>query len=188
MRRIFMLPLVLLLAFPAQADVQPPESVLASFYAWVLEHQSSSLPSAEQRSTLSEVLSPQLVSLLKDASDTEAKCIAVAQEGEKPSVFEGDLFVGRYEGAIEVSYGKLTTKGARAFAEVNLVYVVPGFPKAHKFRASVWKNRVELRKQNGRWLVQNIAFDNGNSLVSTLREYLAEGLRSCQVDVAGKRS
>ena len=147
----------------------------------MLEHPASALPSAEQRSALSAVLSPQLVGLLKEAADTEARCIKLAQAGEKPNVFEGDLFVGRYEGAIEASYGKASTKGSRSIAEIDLVYVDSRFPKAHKFRTAVWKNRVELRKQGDRWLIQNIGFDNNGSLVSVLRDYLVEGTRSCRV-------
>lgn len=181
LRPVFIFHGLLLLAFSAHAEVQTPAHVLETFYAWVLEHQSAALPSAEQRSTLSAVLSPQLVNLLKEASETEERCIKVAQIGEKPYVFEGDLFVGRYEGATEISYGKLSAKGARAKAEIDLMYVDPTFPKAHKYRASVWKNRVEMSKQGERWLIRNISFENNGSLVSVLREYLAEGKRSCRI-------
>lgn len=174
--------LALLLIIPAcsvHAEARTPEEALEQFYGWVLENPASALPSADQRTTLSGILSPSLVELLDKAADAEAQCIKFAQQDEKPLAFEGDIFVGRYEGAIEVSYGKANVKGSQATAEVDLVYVDPRFPKAHKYRTSVWKNRVELRKRGDRWLIGNVGFDKNNSLASILRDYLTDA-RACR--------
>jgi hypothetical protein len=180
MRLAFIFYGLLFLAFSAHAEVQTPERTREAFYAWVLEHQSSALPSAEQRSSLSSLLSPQLIKLLEEASATEERCIKVTPAGDKPDVFEGDLFAGVYEGATEVSYGKVHTKGNRATAEVELVFIDTTFPKAHKFRALVWKSRLEMNRQGERWLIRDIRFGRKDSLVSQLREYLAQGKSDCR--------
>jgi hypothetical protein len=171
--------LTLPLALPARADIETPENAMRAFYSWVLAHPSISLPSPKERTQLSKILSPELVQLLKEASDTEARCIKVARKGDKPDILEGNLFVGNYEGATEVAYGKPDRDGEVVFAESDLLYIDSRFPKAHKHRAVAWKDRLELRLAGTRWLVQDIKFQQGNSLAAELKEYIAEGARSC---------
>lgn len=181
MRLAFFFYGLLSLAFSAHAEVQTPELTRDAFYAWVLEHPSAALPSAEERATLAVLLSPQLIKLLEASSATEALCIKATLAGDKPDVFEGDLFAGVYEGATEVSYGKVHTQGNRATAEIELVFVDTSFPKAHKFRALVWKSTLDMNRQGERWLIRDIRFGRKDSLVSQLREYIAQGKRNCRV-------
>ncbi len=149
------------------------------FYSWVLTHGSLGLPSSKQRTQLAKFLSPQLVQLLKEASNTERRCIKVSPKDEKPNIIEGDLFVGNYEGATEVAYGKPERDGEKAIVESDLVYIDSRFPKGHKYRTIAWKDTLELRLAGTRWLVQDVKFQQGRSLASGLEEYIAEGAQSC---------
>ena len=179
MRLIAILLSALLFALSARAEVQTPEDAMRAFYSWVLAHPSQSLPVPKERAQLARVLSPQLVQLLKEASETEARCVKVTPKGDKPNIPEGNLFVGNYEGATEVAYGHPLRDGEVVFFEADLLYVDSRFPKAHKHRAVAWKDRLELRWVGARWLVQDVTFQQGKSLVAGLKEYIAEGTRSC---------
>lgn len=167
------------LSLAAHAAPQAPEETLAAFYRWALAHPAGGLPSAGQRGQLSKVLSPQLVQLLQEASIMEARCMKTAPKGDKPLIIEGNLFVGNYEGASEVAYGSMYQEGDVASIEAKLVYVDPRFPRAHKHRAVAWKDAVELRLREGRWLVSDVRFEQGGSLATTLKAYLMEGERTC---------
>jgi hypothetical protein len=179
MRIIAFIILALMPALPVRAEVQTPDGTVREFYSWVLAHPASALPSAKQRLKLAKFLSPELVQLLKDASDTEAQCVKAAPKGEKPNLVEGDLFVGNYEGASEVAYGTLQRDGDRAVIESDLMYIDSRFPKAHKHRAVAWKDRLELQQAGTRWLVRDVAFRQGRTLAAGLKEYRADGDRSC---------
>ena len=172
---------VLLMAQPAQAQVPTPaaEEALRTFYSWVLAHPSRALPSPSERTALGKVLTPRLLQLLKDASATESRCVKAAPKGEKPDIVEGDLFVGNYEGATEVAYGNQRQDGESLTVDMDLVYVDPRFPKAHKHRVVAWKDQLRLRRFDGHWLVNDVQFPQGRSLVAGLNEYIAEGARTC---------
>jgi hypothetical protein len=169
----------LLLASPARANAPAPEQAMRAFYSWVLAHPSLGLPSGRERALLTSFLSPQLVQLLKEASDTQARCVKSSPKGEKPNVIEGDLFVGNHEGATEVAYGNPQRDGDIVVVETNLFYVDPRFPKAHKHRAIAWTDRLQLQLAGNRWLVQDVQFQQDRSLAAGLRRYIAEGVRSC---------
>jgi hypothetical protein len=179
MRLIVVIVSALLVALPARADVRSPEGAMHEFYAWVLAHPSSALPSSGQRIRLARFLSPQLIQLLKDAAETQARCVKAAPRGEKPNVMEGDLFVGNYEGATEVAYGIPHPEGGGAVVESDLLYIDARFPKAHRHRAIAWKDRLELQRVEGRWLVNDVKFQQGRSFAAGLNDYITEGARSC---------
>ena len=171
-----------LLAAPAAAhpQSQQPEAVASAFYAWVLTHPSTPLPSAGERAQLAAFLSPALLELLRDASVMEKRCIAAAPPGDKPLVLEGDLFAGNYEGATEVAYGEPVSQGEGSVSlEVNLMYVDTRFRKAHRHRAYAWKSVLELRLADGRWRVGDVKFQHGGTLAGSLEDYLREGREAC---------
>ncbi len=175
-----------LLATPAAAQPQPqqPEAVASAFYAWVLTHPATPLPSAGERAQLAAFLSPALLELLRDASVMEKRCIAAAPHGDKPLVLEGDLFAGNYEGATEVAYGEPVSQGEGSVSlDVNLVYVDTRFRKAHRHRAYAWKSVLELRLADGRWRIGDVKFQHGGTLAGSLEDYLREGREAC----AGRR-
>ena len=163
------------------AQAQAPEVTLHAFYAWVLAHPSRGLPSAKERGELVRTLSPELIKLLKGASEMEARCIGAAPKGEKPLVVEGDLFVGNYEGATEIAYGEPRREGERVAVESVLMYIDKRFPKAHKNRAIGWSDRIELSQVGGRWYIDDIRFAENRSLAGNLKEYIDDGRRSCRM-------
>jgi hypothetical protein len=171
----------LFLFSPPAAPAQAPEEAMRAFYAWALAHPSRALPSARQRTELANVLAPDLLRLLKAASETEARCLKSAPKGEKPLLMEGDLFVGNHEGATEVAYGEPRRRGETAIVESDLLYIDKRFPRAHKNRARAWKDQLELRLQGARWLVQDVHFPQDRSLAAELKAYIDEGRRSCSV-------
>ena len=174
------------IGMPAQA--QSADETLHAFYAWVLAHPSRGLPSAGERGELAKVLSPALIESLETASATEAKCVAAATKGDKPYIVEGDMFVGNYEGATEVAYGKPRRDADTIIVESDLYYVDNRFPKAHKHRAVGWRDRVEMRLSGGRWYVVDVHFHPKRSLLATLQSYIAEGARTCGMPDRSKRA
>jgi len=184
MRYIFLLQLALLFALPARAaDATPgttPDATMLAFYAWVLDHPSAGIPGPEDRAKLAPLLSTQLMKLLEQAAETDARCLKTVQDGDKPDVYEGDLFTGIYEGATDAAFRKMTIgKGSLATADVDLIYIDPRFPKADRNHASVWRNTIELRKVGERWVVQNIAFSPKWTLVKALKDHIDMGARAC---------
>ena len=176
---VIVLFLVPIITASAQATEQAPEEAVRSFYSWALAHRSRGLPSSKDRTQLANLLSPDVIQLLKSASDTEAKCVKTAPKGDKPLIIEGDLFVGNYEGATEVAYRDLRRNGDTIVVDADLIYVDTRFPKGHKHRAVAWKDRLELRLVGERWYVQDIRFAENRSLVAGLKSYIEEGSRSC---------
>ncbi len=176
-------------ALPAQAGghaerAKPPGAEPADtvrrFYAWVLAHPGQALPSAAQRQQLAQVLTPSLLQLLKTTSQTEARCLRDLAKGDKPDIVEGDVFVSHYEGATEVAYDEVQTEGDdQAIAQVQLTSIDTRFPKAHPHRAVVWRDTVVLRREGGRWWVQDVQFVDRPSLVASLNDYVEAGDRSC---------
>ena len=183
--RVAALSALVSIGMPAQA--QSPDEALHAFYTWVLAHPSRGLPSAGERRELAKVLSPALIESLEAASATEAKCVAAAPKGDKPYIVEGDMFVGNYEGATEVAYGKPRRDADTVIVESDLYYVDNRFPKAHKHRAVGWRDRVEMRFSGARWYVVDVHFHPKRSLLATLKSYIAEGARTCAVPERSKR-
>jgi hypothetical protein len=179
MRALALLLTMLIVATAVRAAPQTPEDAVHGFYTWVLAHPAHGLPSADERDELAKVLSPTIIRLLATASETEASCIKVTPAGDKPSVIEGDVFVGVYEGATEVAYSDLRPSGDAMVVESHLIYVDTSVPKAHKHRALVWKNQLSLMLAADRWYIENVQFDAQRSLVASLEAYIQEGAQTC---------
>lgn len=166
---------------PKAAPGATPEDTAQRFYTWVLGHASAGLPTVKERGQLAEVLAPSLVQLLKDASETEARCIRVAPKGDKPDVIEGDLFVDVYEGASEVAYGEVRkADDDHATLPVQLALVDRRQPRAHPHRAVIWSDTVVLQRENARWWVRDVQFKDQRSLVGSLTEYIESGAKNCR--------
>jgi hypothetical protein len=107
---------------PTYAATTQPEITTQAFYGWVLSHPATSLPSPEERKQLAAFMDPAFIDLLRQTSAAEQHCIAMTPIGNKGNIFEGNLFVGNYEGATEVAYGATRRKG-------KIAYVTGAFPK-----------------------------------------------------------
>lgn len=163
----------------ARLDTRAPEDTARAFYAWVIAHPSAALPAKRAGAQLTRLLSPELARWITVAMATEARCIKAAPMNEKPLIVEGDIFVGNYEGASEVAYGALRRDGEVAEIEADLMHVDRRHAKAHRHRATAWRDTLDLRLVGERWLVQNVRYAQGNSLSANLQAYIAEGARVC---------
>jgi len=180
--RLFLLALfAALLAPPALAtDNRPILEVLQGFYGAAIAKQFDAMPTPAQRDKLAAWLSPQLIDWLKRVAAMEQRCIATTPAGDKPNIFEGDLFSGIYEGPSEAGYGKVRRNGQSASVEVDLAFISDEVPKAHPHRAAFRKNRVELRNIDGQWRISDIRFNRRQSLLGGLQEYHVFGQRHCR--------
>lgn len=168
-----------LLLSGARAETGPVETAARNYYQLILGSASFGLPEPALRKKLEGVLSRDLLTLLDQAARMEQQCIRAAAKDEKPSVLEGNIFVGNYEGATEVAYGQKREMGHEASMEVDLVYLDTRYPRAHPYRTLVWHERLRLGRQEGQWRVVDVDFAEQNSLRKMLLSYLEEGRRDC---------
>lgn len=166
-------------ASTVQADTPSPVDMVQAFYSVVLENNTGGLPSGSVLAQLDNIITPELIAILKSAGTTEAACIKAAPPDEKPLLIEGDIFTGNYEGATEVAYGELAVSGSSARIVNTLLYTDARFAKAHKFRAVAWQDTLQLHLVDDRWLVADIIFPGERSLMADLHAYIAEGATSC---------
>jgi hypothetical protein len=172
--------LSMLFSWPAvSAELTPQMKTAVAFYTWVLANPSASTPTAEERAQLAAFLTPQLNDLLKQTSAMEARCEAAAAKDEKPFTLEGDLFVGNYEGATEVAYGKTHVSGHSTIIEANLMTIDPRFAKGHPYHAFAWRDKLELVKTGTEWRVKDVHYAQGRSLVIVLKDYLSKAGKFC---------
>ena len=174
-RTLLILSTMLVSAFSlAQTPQQPAQKAAQDFYAWVLNHQNSSLPSKTEMKTFSPLLSKNLTTLIEQARVVEAQCIKQTPADEKPPLFEGSLLVGNYEGADEVVLGDVKVSGSNAKVAARLFMVDPTYPKAHPYRTHSWEDGLRLVKVDGNWVVADIVRQNQVSLVLELKNYLKD--------------
>lgn len=165
---------------PTSARAAAVQELAQRYYAWLLTHPGLTLPNAQERTELAQFLTPGLVALLAGAEVAEERCTKAAVAGEKPFVLEGSLLLGNYEGATEVAYGSLTLNGQTARLVTELVYVDERFAKAHRHRAVTWREQMELRQGQEGWRIHDVHWDAKRSLLTTLRNYLAQAGRNCK--------
>jgi hypothetical protein len=157
-----------------------PEAATEAFYQWVLSQKYSGLPSPQQRKQLSRLLTGDFVRDLAATSEAERQCVAVTPRDTKPPIWEGNIFVGNYEGAAEAWYGEPHAEGREVIIPVDLLDVDDRFPKGHKNRTIAWHDSVKLRKEKQGWLVADVIRKDSRSLIAELRKYVNEEGRQCR--------
>lgn len=179
-----LLAFALLAAFlmrPALAQPTSPDELAREFYAWVLSEPGigSGLPSAKERQRFTAFLSPALLQLVDQATLMENQCVQSAAPGDKPHIIEGNLLVGNDAGATEVVVGSARHEGKIVFVESRLFSVDARFPMAHAHRTVTWTDILVLTPAANHWVIDNIQFESGQSLVNLLRDYLKNGAKWC---------
>lgn len=176
------LAVALSLAHVEAVIASPPEDLAHAFYAWVLSTPGagSGLPSAKEREHLTRVFSPALLQRLDNAIALEKRCIESNKPGDKPYIVEGNILVGNYEGATEAVVGKVRNERKNVIVESRLFSVDSRFPKSHPYRASTWTDQLVMNQEGGKWVINDIKFETGNSLSSNLDEYLKNGAKWCK--------
>lgn len=171
---LFALLLIVHLSVSAASDT--PETAAEAFYRWVLSQKfdGGGLPSPQQRKSLARLLTQNLVHDLAVASEAERQCVGITPQDMKPPIWEGNIFVGNYEGATEVAYGEPHVDGPEATIGVDLVSVMTSFPRGDRRRSVFWRDRVKLRKEKRGWLVADLIRNESGSLTEELRKYVSK--------------
>jgi hypothetical protein len=168
----------------AQATTRIPENTLQEFYSWVLSSRTntkSSLPTVDDRKRLAAVLAPALVKLISDVTLAEQRCFdSVKGTTDKPYFFESDVFTGNWGAGDEVTYGEVVPKNGRVIVNVTHISVNSLVAKADRNRVEVWTNKVDLRANGDEWLIHDLRYRDGSTLVSRFSEYLARSREWCR--------
>lgn len=190
MRITFLALAVIFLSAQGVAGTSSPDDVAQEFYSWILSQPDvgSGLPTAKEQERLTTFFSPALLHLLETASAMEKRCIENNTPGDKPHIIEGNVFVGHYEGATEIIVGKSRNEGKNSIVESRLFSIDARFPKSHKHRVYTWVDQLIINQYGDKWLVSNIKFEAGESLVSFLDEYLKTGAEWCDASSASLNS
>lgn len=165
-------------AFAADAE-HPAEVAARATYAWVIAHAGLGLPDTGKQAELTALLTPELLDLISEGHATEQRCATFTPEGDKPPLYEADVFVDNYEGAQEVALVKSTIDADRAAFDARLFSVSANFPIAHRFRVVTWQDTLKLRNTADGWRVDDIAFDGGDTLRQRVTGFI-DGNRDCE--------
>ena len=162
------------------ADAEHPAEIAArATYAWVIRHAGLGLPDAGKQAELATLLTPELLDLISQGRATEERCAKFTPEGDKPPLYEADVFVDTYEGAQEVALVKSTIDADRASFDARLFTVSANFPVAHRFRVVTWQDTLKLRNTSEGWRVDDVAFDSGDTLRQRVGNFI-DGNRDCE--------
>lgn len=161
------------LAVAAEKE-HPAEIAARATYAWVIGHAGIGLPDADTRIGLETLLTPELLALLASGRDTEQRCAKFTPEGDKPPLYEADVFVDTYEGAQEVALVQSTIDADTASIVARLFTVDENFPPAHRFRVITWQDTLQLRRSDAGWRVDDIAFQRGDTLRQRVGNFIEE--------------
>src|SRR5690554_4157018 len=152
-------------------------SAISAFYDIVLSERQGGVPDMEMRTRLRPVISPELDSLLAQASEAERRHTARTNNSEPPYL-QGDIFSSLFEGATAYEVGTCTVENDETMGcAVSLSHEGEGGPVE-------WTDRVLLlisgKGETRTFLVDNVAyggewdFASRGTLKATLRAVIAE--------------
>ncbi|MBI2992552.1 MAG: DUF3828 domain-containing protein [Gammaproteobacteria bacterium] len=149
-----------------------PEDRVKAFYAAYFSGSKSGLPTVEEMAGLSVYLSHGLVRLIEDAR-AEQRVFMAEHPDEKPPWIEGDLFSSLFEGPSDFAVGAADTGADKARVSIRFTYTDPADAEA----TVAWEDAVILRKEGGRWLIDDVLFlaDWEFKPGAALRAVLGEG-------------
>jgi hypothetical protein len=82
-----------------------------------------------------------------------------------PWCAEGDVFCSVYEGLSHFAIGRATRVGGRLFVDAHLELVYSG-------ESSTWTDRILLEQAGGSWVIADIQYAGGESLLTQIRRGL----------------
>lgn len=86
----------------------------------------------------------------------------------KPPWVQEDVFTNRYEGATHVAIGKMTKSRGRKVVQANLELVDNGVTHS-------WTDKVILDRPGPSWVIADIEYAGGGTLLSSTERELKEG-------------
>lgn len=159
---------------PLPSEPEQVRNAAAGMYRWALAHPGAGLSSKAERRDLEMFLAPELVVQFDRAEAAAAVYAAQAAADEKPRMLEGDLLVDGVEGAHEVALAEPVIDGDRARITVTVIHIDERYSKAHRNRAIVWTDVVELQRVGFRWFVSDVLYrgDPARRLSTLLHEFV----------------
>lgn len=178
MKLVFILVCIFVSDFCAAKTCSEIESRTAAhdFYSKVQEHHLFSVPTAEEQQKLKPYVTSSLYNLFSNAVLAEQKEFK-RSKGKEPPLFEGHLFSGVTEGYTNfyISSAVQGTSGSEIY--VLLQYAQHFMPYyANTPGIMEWKERVEVKPEGEKCLVNNIFYsleNNNESLASVLAGIVA---------------
>jgi hypothetical protein len=124
----------------------------------------------EDEKFYADYLTKDLIADLKKAADYEKAQIAKTPVGSKPNILEGDIFTDLYEGATKYLMASAYRMGANyLIVEVSFTNDIDN----DKIEPFTWVDRIVLKKQDTKWLVDDVMFNRGNTLKMNLESYIS---------------
>jgi hypothetical protein len=146
-----------------------PVGVLVRFYELHAPKSGAGVPEAAELEAYKPLLTRPLLAALERARAERDAAIA-SSPGDKPPYVEGALFASLFEGYTQLQPLSIATEGWDARVPVCFAYVSPG-------GRSEWTDTVHLRKEDGVWRIDDVAYganwDFANT--GTLRDALPKG-------------
>jgi hypothetical protein len=144
----------------AAAAADSPELAVAAFYDRFihLSDKHYGRPSFER---VADLLTPELLALLKAQDKYEGYCAKLAPPDMKPHMIDQDPFFLAPDGIEQFLGAKssLTGRTAKVFAHLGDGYLT-------------WHDTVLLRRLNGRWQVADIVWGGGGALSKRLESFM----------------
>jgi hypothetical protein len=165
---------IILVQIPLAVIAQPttPIDIARQFYRWNIKL-TSTLPSDRELAPIESLLDPSLLKSLRQARAVEICLTKLATRSRtKPDIFEGNLFVDNYEGVSKIGNIKVSTANNIATVTASLSY----------YHYTAWKTKSILRKQSDRWLIADVKYRSGGSLVKNLTGYIDLYRSTCKIN------
>lgn len=131
------------------------EKAAAAFYQTYLKlPDGGGLPSEKNQQKLKPYMTASLTKLLQQAGQADNNY--GKNNRDVPGLVEGDPFSSSFEGASSFKVLSCSTKTSSCMVELTLVDTIN-----KKYPPAVWKDKVDLVKENSSWLVNDIEFLGG---------------------------
>jgi hypothetical protein len=166
---------ILLVALPTYAEADTPRQFAERFYRNYFRWQIRGVPTVEERNRISVFFSSEILRLYAAADRQRTKFERRFPFDPKhpelalkpPWCKEGDPFSDSYEGVSTFAIGLAIPIHGKIEVQAHLEYVIGT-------KVYPWTDTLVLDRAGGEWVVSDIRFAGGHSLVADMREGLRE--------------
>ena len=149
---------VLLLASPAGFCGEPPEQVVKQFYRWAIRPAPAEI--GRGLAPVQQLLGKELYAALEAQQQYETACAAIAPANIKPYSIDQSPFFVSPDKAKALHSTEAFITGNKALVGAKLVY-----------DELAWTDTVVLRRSQGMWVIQEIQWQEGGSLIERLARF-----------------
>jgi hypothetical protein len=151
---------LLFLGIKVADAAEMPESVVEVFYERFI-HPSKTDYGKPYFESVTDLVSSGLLASLKAQHEYERKCVLLGSPEEKPHMLDQNPFFFAPDGIKALLGAKSTLSDGTSKVDVVLGY-----------DDLTWHDIVVLRREKGRWLVDNIFWGSGGSLSARLSSFM----------------